>query len=134
MGDGQRRRQRRRPDQPDGKVDEFELEGVAAPTGIAVDPEGRIWVTEGGGVASFLPSDPKGTSKATAIADVKDPASIVAGPDGQMWVAAQGKVVHFLPAKPGESKSVAVAGPGARKTSTSPARCWWSPTRATNGS
>jgi streptogramin lyase len=95
---------------PAGKVDEFELEGVAAPTGIAVDPEGRIWVTQGGGVASFLPSDPKGTSKATAIADVKDPASIVAGPDGRMWVASEGKVVNFAPSKPEESKSITVAG------------------------
>jgi streptogramin lyase len=95
---------------PAGKVDEFELEGVAAPTGIGVGPEGRIWVTQGGGVASFLPSDPKGTSNATAIADVKDPASIVAGPDGQMWVASEGKVVHFSPAKPEESKSITVAG------------------------
>jgi streptogramin lyase len=108
---------------PDGKVDEFELEGVAAPTGIGVDPEGRVWVTQGGGVASFLPSDPKGTSKPTAIADVKDPASIVAGPDGQMWVATEGKVVHFPPAKPAESKSIPVAGLSPKDIDVA-GRCW----------
>jgi streptogramin lyase len=90
---------------PAGQVDEFELEGVAAPTGIGVDPQGRIWVTQNGGVASFLPADPKGTSKATAIADVKDPASIVAGPDGRMWVATEAKVVAFAPDKPNEPTS-----------------------------
>src|SRR5262249_48985109 len=93
-----------------GKVEEFELEGVAAPTGIAVDGEKRIWVTQGGGVASFLPSDPKGTSKATAIADVKDPASLVFGPDGNMWVATEGKVVVFVPSDPTINKTIPVAG------------------------
>ena len=99
---------------PAGQVDEFELEGVAAPTGIGVDPEGRIWVTQGGGVASFLPSDPKGTSDPTPIPDVKDPASIVAGPDGRMWVATVDNVVRFLPTKADESTSFAVAGLAAK--------------------
>src|SRR5215213_6833984 len=99
---------------PAGQVDEFELEGVAAPTGIGVDPEGRIWVTQGGGVASVLPSDPKGTSDPTPIPDVKDPASIVAGPDGRMWVATVDNVVRFLPTKADESTSFAVAGLAAK--------------------
>src|SRR5215213_7377447 len=94
---------------PAGQVDEFELEGVAAPTGIGVDPEGRIWVTQEGGVASFLPSEPKESSKATEIADVKDPASIVAGPNGEMWVASPEKVVHFSPTNPAGAKSIVVA-------------------------
>src|SRR5215217_3989842 len=72
---------------PDGQVESFELNGVAVPRGIAADNEGRLWVTQEGGVASFLPADPKGTSKATPIPDVKLESSIVQGPDGRMYVA-----------------------------------------------
>lgn len=44
---------------PDGQVQEFEIEGVTQPSGIAVGPEGRIWVTQDEGVESFPPADPE---------------------------------------------------------------------------
>ena len=43
---------------PDGTVDKFDVQGVAAPSGIAPGPEGRIWLTLNGAVISFPPSDP----------------------------------------------------------------------------
>jgi streptogramin lyase len=90
---------------PSGQVTELEVNGVTAPSGIAVGPEGKLWVTQEGGVASFLPSSPQ-TAVATPIPAIKDGASIVAGPDGEIWVATpeavsgDGEVIRFSPTAP----------------------------------
>jgi hypothetical protein len=88
---------------PAGEVTEFELENIEQLSGIAPGPEGKIWVTATGKVASFSPSDPK-ASQVFTNNDVTSNAPIVAGPDGQMWVAASNNVVHFSPADPEGSK------------------------------
>jgi streptogramin lyase len=94
---------------PGGKVEEFDLENITSPTGIAVGPEKRIWVTENEAVASFSTAQPTKTTK-TTIAQVKAGAPIVAGPDGQMWVATEGFVLHFPPTEPANLTPITVAG------------------------
>ena len=95
---------------PDGTVEEFELEGVAVPTGIATSSDGRLWVTLEANVVGFLPSDPKGTSKGIEIAEVKPGASIIQGPEGEMWVATKDNLVHFPLSNPAEFKVVPFPG------------------------
>jgi streptogramin lyase len=88
-----------------GAFEKFEIEEIDDPAGIAVGPEGKIWVTDTNKVASFSPSDPEGTDKKFTINDVTSGNPIVAGPDGQMWVAASEKLVHFSPADPENQES-----------------------------
>ena len=106
-----------------GAFEKFEIAEIEDPAGIAVGPEGKIWVTDTNKVASFSPSDPEGTDKEFTINDVTSDNPIVAGPDGQMWVAASEKLVHFSPADP-EGARVVLPGrrDWLRKTSMSPAQ------------
>ena len=85
---------------PTGQVDEFELEDIEQLSGIAAGPEGRIWVTATGKVASFSPADPKTSGEVFTINDVTSNAPIVAGPDGQMWVAGKQQRRPLLPGGP----------------------------------
>ena len=86
---------------PAGQVEEFELEEIEDPSGIAAGPEGKMWVTATNKVASFSPSDPKGSSEVVhGQRRRRRNSPIVAGPDGQMWFAASEKVVHFSPSDP----------------------------------
>jgi streptogramin lyase len=94
---------------PNGAVEEFELEGIENPSGIAVGPENLLWVTAINKVASFSPANPKESSKAFTIATVTSNNPIVAGPDGQMWVAATDNVVHFSPSDPEKAQAYPVA-------------------------
>jgi hypothetical protein len=97
---------------PAGQVTKFEVEGVAAPSGIAPGPDGRLWLTFNGGVASFSPSDPTKNVDETAIPGIKAESSIVAGPDGQMWVATEKNLIHFKPSEPDKSQPIEVPGLG----------------------
>ena len=91
-----------------GAVDKFKLKEIEHPAGIAVGPEGRIWVTDTNKVGSFLPSSPEDNDEFT-IATVTSKNPIVAGPDGQMWVAASDNVVHFSPSDPeGANQAISV--------------------------
>jgi streptogramin lyase len=94
---------------PAGEVKEYELSEVVAPTGIAVGPEGSLWLTEEKHVDKFSPSNPEGTVDRTEIPGIDSNASIVAGPDGQMWVATANAVIHFPPSNPAGFKSIEVA-------------------------
>jgi hypothetical protein len=94
---------------PSGGVDKFKLKEIEHPAGIAVGPEGRIWVTDTNKVGSFLPSAPEENDEFT-IATVTSKNPIVAGPDGQMWVAASDNVVHFSPSDPKELPPISVPG------------------------
>ncbi len=83
---------------PAGVVQEFELEGVEGPIGIAPGPEGRLWVVSNGKAASFLPANPTGTEQDFASAKIQAEPNIVLGPDGLFWVASNNKVAKFSPA------------------------------------
>lgn len=98
---------------PTGEVQEFELGGVTGASGIAVGPGDKLWITYEGGVATFDPGDPKGTSKAFPMPQVKTFHSIVSGPDGRMWVATEGEVLRFDPSTPEapEGKKIAEFSP-----------------------
>jgi streptogramin lyase len=94
---------------PAGQVTEYVINAAASPEGIAVGPEGRLWIAFSKHVASFLPADPEGTDVETEIADVEAQSSIVAGPDGQMWIATPKNLVHFQPSEPAKAQSIEVA-------------------------
>lgn len=94
---------------PAGVVTEFEFTAAEPPTGIAVGPEGALWVTTGKGVAKFTVADPTKAVE-TPIAAITGNSSIVAGPNGEMWVATTNKVVHFDPSNPAGAKEIPVAG------------------------
>jgi streptogramin lyase len=83
---------------PAGTVQEFELEGVEGPIGIASGPEGRIWVVSTGKAASFLPANPVGTEQDFKSELINAEPNIVLGPDGLFWVASNNKVAKFSPA------------------------------------
>ena len=93
---------------PAGGVTEFEFAAAEPPSGIAVGPEGALWVTTAKGVAKFTTADPTKAVE-TPIAAITGNSSIVAGPNGEMWVATTNKVVHFDPSNPAGAKEIAVA-------------------------
>jgi hypothetical protein len=94
---------------PTGEVKEFKL-GLEGTTGIAVGPEGELWVTAKEAVASFEPKDPEGSVVKTANTAVKaEGSAIVAGPERKMWVATEGKVLRFLPATPAIQEEALIA-------------------------
>jgi virginiamycin B lyase len=94
---------------PAGVVTPYNIEAVT-PSGIAVGPEGRIWVTRNGGVVTFLPSNPEATKATTAVAEIGTAHSIVRGPDGNMWVATNGKVLRIQASDPTKVTPFPVAG------------------------
>lgn len=102
---------------PAGAVTEYDL-GANAPSGIAADAEGRLWITREGGVTSFLPADPEGTKTPTAIAAIMSFHSIAFGPDGNLWVATSEKLILIPPANPAGFKEFAVAGLSPRDIDT----------------
>ncbi len=94
---------------PAGAVTTYDLEAVTA-SGIAVGPEGRIWITRNGDVISFDPADPEGTKDPTPVGEIGTSHSIVAGPDGNMWVATDGKILRIQASDPSKVTPFAVAG------------------------
>jgi hypothetical protein len=95
---------------PTGEVKEFKL-GLEGTTGIAVGPEGKLWVTAKEAVASFETKDPENTKAKTEITAVKaDDSAIVTGPEHKMWVATEGKVLRFPAVIPVVAEEVPVAG------------------------
>lgn len=92
-----------------GVVTEYEFEGaVEPPSGIAVGPEGAMWVTTTKGVAKFSTADPTKAVE-TPITGITGNSSIVAGPNGEMWVATTNAVFHFTPSNPAGAKEIVVA-------------------------
>jgi streptogramin lyase len=81
---------------PDGVVTEYEL-GVSAAQGIAVGPEGNLWLTSNGAVTKFSPSNPEGTKATTPIPAISVFYPIVSGPDGNLWVATVEKLIRIPP-------------------------------------
>lgn len=94
---------------PAGEVKEFNLEAIT-PSGIAVGPGGRLWITRNGGVTSFDPISPETTKDPTEIALIGTEHSIVLGPDGNLWVATTDKLVKVPPAAPATATEVPLAG------------------------
>jgi streptogramin lyase len=82
---------------PAGLIQEFELAGIENTIGIAVGPEGRIWVVATNKAASFLPSNPTGTEQDFTSALINNEANIALGPEGLFWVASTNKVAKFSP-------------------------------------
>jgi virginiamycin B lyase len=96
---------------PSGQVEEFDIEGILSPEGIAPGPDGNLWVTDVEKAAKFNPGDPTGTDQSFTVAGIGANAQIVAGPDGLMWVASNNQLVHFSPGDPtGSVKPVVVDG------------------------
>jgi streptogramin lyase len=81
---------------PDGVVTPFDLDNTAS--GIAVGPDGNLWVSTAIGVVKVPPDNPAAATKFDV--GIADGRGIVAGPDGRMWVAAKDEVVSFDPANP----------------------------------
>ncbi|MDQ2629764.1 MAG: hypothetical protein M3Y75_02145 [Actinomycetota bacterium] len=100
---------------PAGQVDEYELDGVEGAQGIALGPDGNLWVPTTNKVTKFSPADPEGTDQNFTINTINNDGQIVAGPDGFMWVASNESVVRFNPVDPeGDSQSFAVLGLAAK--------------------
>lgn len=93
---------------PAGVVTPYNI-GAITSSGIAVGPEGRIWVTQNGGLVTFDPTNPELTKKPTTIADIGTAHSITLGPDGNMWVATNGKVLRIQPSDPSKFTPFPVA-------------------------
>jgi hypothetical protein len=93
-----------------GPAEEFDLgKEVKNLTGIAVGPEGDLWIVQQEGVVRFSPANPVKTATPFKIEAVENEASIVAGPDGKMWVAEKEKLIRFSPGDPeGTAVSFAV--------------------------
>jgi streptogramin lyase len=82
----------------DSGIREFDLPGVSSPGGIVTGPDGRtLWVIDGSSVASFSPSDPVGTARATAVAGIGTPRSLVVGPDRRLWTASGDQAIRIDP-------------------------------------
>jgi streptogramin lyase len=94
---------------PAGEVKEFEL-GLEGTTGIAVGPEGKLWVTAKKAVAVFDPKNPEGVVATEITAVESESSAIVTGPEHKMWVATGGKVLRFLPTMPAVQEEVPIAG------------------------
>jgi virginiamycin B lyase len=94
---------------PAGAVTSYDLEAVTA-SGIAVGPEGKIWITRNGDVIRFDAADPEGSKVPTPVAEIGTSHSIVQGPDGNMWVATDGKVLQLQASDPSKVKPFPVAG------------------------
>jgi streptogramin lyase len=86
-----------------GKVDEFNLPGVADANGIAA-ADGKLWITQDGagatglpGFTSFKPEDPPNTASVELVNGAGAPTPIVRGADGNLWMAIQGFLVRIQP-------------------------------------
>ncbi len=108
---------------PAGVVKEFDAANISNPVGIAAGPDGNLWVTQSGGVASFSPADPTNAT-ATPIASLADPRAITPGPDGNLWTASGDQVYKVPPANPAGFQQFAVTGMGARGISAGPSLLW----------
>ncbi|HEX6665707.1 MAG TPA: hypothetical protein VF081_03845 [Solirubrobacterales bacterium] len=90
--------------EPNGQVTEYDLDGVLpvpGASGITVGPEGRLWFTFSGGVASFLPGNPEMSVEKTLLAPGLGPFhSIATGPDGKLWIAAVERLIQIAPSNP----------------------------------
>ncbi|HET9198255.1 MAG TPA: hypothetical protein VFN92_08395 [Solirubrobacterales bacterium] len=97
---------------PDGQIQEFEIEGVEHDAeGIAVGPDGNLWVPTINEVTRFAAGDPEGTDQAFALNKIAASGQIAGGPDGRLWVASNNSLVHFDPADPvGTEQAVAIEG------------------------
>jgi len=96
---------------PSGQVEEFDIEGILSPEGIAPGPDGNLWITDVEKAAKFNPGNPTGTDESFTVAGIGANAQIVAGPDGSMWVASNNQLVHFSPGNPtGSVNPVVVDG------------------------
>lgn len=97
---------------PDGKVEEFAI-GAVTPKGIAVGPEGRIWVARNNALFSFLPADPVGTKQGPfENADIGSGPSVALGSDNNLWVVGEDKekVVRVPPSNPAGATAFTVPG------------------------
>lgn len=96
---------------PDGTVTSYDSPEVSNPKGIKYTPDGRLWVTQSGGVAYFTPADPT-AARAVTISGLNDPRAITFGPDGNLWTASGDRA--FRIALDGRSVAFRVDGMGAR--------------------
>lgn len=69
---------------PDGSVTPYDSPQMRSPIGIAASIDGRLWVTQIGGVAHFTPADPR-AARSVPIVGINDPRGIATGPDGKLW-------------------------------------------------
>ncbi len=91
---------------PDGTVTEFDLPGVAGPTGVTTGPDGNLWLTVAGAVARVPPLDP-GATTTFAIPGLV-PREIVTGPDGNLWTTNGDRVLRIPPGNPAAATSFVV--------------------------
>jgi virginiamycin B lyase len=108
-----------------GTVTEFEPVNVVNPIGISAGADGNLWVTRNGGVASFDPADPEGTSQDFDIAAISQPQEII-NAQGAMWTASADQLVSFEPADPNGFTDETIEGTAtsARGIAASGGRVW----------
>jgi streptogramin lyase len=115
---------------PAGAITEYEYEEdgselneEAKLTGIAVGPEGKLWLTDRGVEPGIVVVDPGSPTTATeysgGLNGTSVPQGIVAGPDGNLWFADSGTtpaIGMINPSNPTEFKkcSIGIAGSNPR--------------------
>ena len=82
---------------PRGAVNEYDL-GVN-PVGIALGPDGDIWVTHANGVTKVNPANPSDNTTYT-IPAIAQPQEITKGPGRKLWTASGDKLISFKPGNP----------------------------------
>lgn len=98
--------------EPDGRVTGYDSPQVLNPKGIDASLDGRLWVTQIGGVAHFTPADPVG-ARSVPIVGINDPRGIALGHDGNLWTASSDQVYRIAD-DDGRFTSFRVDGMGAR--------------------
>jgi streptogramin lyase len=93
----------------DGTVTEYNSPNMSSPVGITADANGKLWVTQPGGVASFSPGDPN-AAVPTSIGDIGTAQGITLGPDGNLWTASADKVIRIPPGNPADFKTFPLTG------------------------
>jgi DNA-binding beta-propeller fold protein YncE len=108
-----------------GNVTEYDPVNVVNPIGISAGADGNLWVTRNGGVASFDPADPEGTSQDFDIAAISQPQEIIRA-QNLMWTASADHLVSFDPDDPNDFTDTTLEGtaPSARGIASSGGRIW----------
>ena len=84
---------------PDSTVTKYDLPGLDNPVGLT-NADGKLWVTFSGGVASFSPDDPVGTTNVAPIAALTDARAMALGPDGNLWTGSNEKIFRIPTSAP----------------------------------
>ena len=106
---------------PNDSVKEFDLPGVANPTGVGAGL-GSLWLTQSIGVVEVPPQSP-GDAEVTTITGLT-PQEITGGPDARIYTVSNDQFISFDPANPAGYTDETINGMGARGITGSDGRLW----------